>query len=425
MKLKHNKKELESIIHDIFQNNGLTNEDLSCDDTYNSIVDTIYETYISINNDPFSHLNTSNESNSLSLSFSGITDSMKEECRQLYSLIHKLLDERTEVIGENYSDEQLAEIKEQLVYLDSIPLPKQRTPEWYEFRNNRLTASDLGTVVGVNPYSSLKDLILKKCGHEKPFHSGSAIIHGVKYEDVAISIYERRNDVHIEEYGCLPHPTIPFFGASPDGICSAKSNSKNYIGRMVEIKCPKSRSLTGFVPEYYAAQVQGQLEVCGLEYCDFLECVLREYKSKEDFIKDTKGGKRGNLNYRKNELEKGALIELYNISEKKAQYMYCPYDMLKNLKNFNKWEEETINNSLLDEKLDYIGTTYWKLDEYSNILVKRDKKWFMEAYIKIEQFWNDVLKYRKDGVQELLPKEKTKKKNKVNTTHTGFLYDSD
>ena len=35
---------------------------------------------------------------------------------------------------------------------------------------------------------------------------------------------------------------------------------------MLEIKCPKSRKLNGFVPEYYLAQVQGQLEVCDLEY---------------------------------------------------------------------------------------------------------------------------------------------------------------
>ena len=274
MKQKHNKKELEGIIHDIFQNYGLSNDDLDCDDTYNSIVDMIYETYISINNDPFSGSNNS----SMGISFSGITDSMKEDCKQLYSLIHKLLDERVEVIGENYSEEQLNEIIKQIEYLDSIPLPKQRSPEWYEFRKDRLTASDLGTVIGVNPYSSIKELILKKCGHERPFNGGSAITHGVKYEDVAIAIYENRNNVHIAEYGCLPHPTIAFFGASPDGICSAKSTNKNFIGRMVEIKCPKSRNLTGFIPEYYAAQVQGQLEVCGLEYCDFLECVISEYK---------------------------------------------------------------------------------------------------------------------------------------------------
>ena len=124
---------------------------------------------------------------------------------------------------------------------------------------------------------------MKKCGVEEPFTPGAAIIHGVKYEDVAISIYEKRNRVNVKEYGCIPHPTIPFLGASPDGICYYDSENKEYIGRMLEIKCPKSRKLNGFVPEYYLAQVQGQLEVCDLEYCDFLECNIEEV-SEQDFF---------------------------------------------------------------------------------------------------------------------------------------------
>ena len=70
---------------------------------------------------------------------------------------HTLLDERIEVIEEDYTDEKIREIVDQLNFLNSIPLPPQRSPEWYAFRKDRLTASDLGTVVGVNPYSNIKD----------------------------------------------------------------------------------------------------------------------------------------------------------------------------------------------------------------------------------------------------------------------------
>ena len=57
---------------------------------------------------------------------------------------------------------------------------------------------------------------------------------------------------------------------------------------MLEIKCPKSRNITGIIPPIFFAQVQGQLEVCDLEYCDFLECqILREYNSKKEFFEDT------------------------------------------------------------------------------------------------------------------------------------------
>ena len=37
---------------------------------------------------------------------------------------------------------------------------------------------------------------------------GAAILHGVKYEDVAVNIYENRNRVKIAEYGCIPLQSI-------------------------------------------------------------------------------------------------------------------------------------------------------------------------------------------------------------------------
>ena len=125
--------------------------------------------------------------------------------------------------------------------LKQTPQPAQRTKEWYEYRNQRLTASDLGTALNVNPYCKRKKLVAKKCGYEEKFFAGAAVKHGVKYEDVAVHIYEQRNKVHVFEYGCVPHPTIPHFGASPDGICDVDSENTEYIGRMLEIKCPKSR----------------------------------------------------------------------------------------------------------------------------------------------------------------------------------------
>ena len=50
-----------------------------------------------------------------------------------------------------YSPKQVKSIEEQIKFLKTIPQPEQRTPEWYTFRNNRPTASDLGTIIGVNP----------------------------------------------------------------------------------------------------------------------------------------------------------------------------------------------------------------------------------------------------------------------------------
>ena len=50
---------------------------------------------------------------------------------------------------------------------------------------------------------------------EMPFQTNSAIQHGVKYEDVAIYMYELRNDVSVKEYGCIPHKEYSFVDCTP------------------------------------------------------------------------------------------------------------------------------------------------------------------------------------------------------------------
>jgi len=43
---------------------------------------------------------------------------------------------------ENYSSNNITDIQNKLIYLSNIPQPVQRTPEWYEFRKNLITASN-------------------------------------------------------------------------------------------------------------------------------------------------------------------------------------------------------------------------------------------------------------------------------------------
>lgn len=53
------------------------------------------------------------------------------------------------------------EIKRQIVHLKSLPQPPQRTPEWYSFRHNLLTASSISDALGT-PAQKNK-LICEKC----------------------------------------------------------------------------------------------------------------------------------------------------------------------------------------------------------------------------------------------------------------------
>lgn len=393
-----NDKNLELIINDYIHNYNyllkiLNEEDINKISEKNlnfisSVIEDISIVYLSINN-----------------------QSLEKYDIDLYNLILKLLFERKKIEKSIYTTKDLNNVIYQIGKLKLIKQPEQRTPEWYKYRNNRLTASDLATAVNKNPYGNRKKLIASKCGYQEKFITGSAIIHGIKFEPIAIKIYEILNKVNIFEYGCIPHSSIDFFGASPDGICDVNSENKEYIGRMLEIKCPKSRPITGFVPEYYELQIQGQLEVCNLDYCDYLECDIKEYYSYEDFInsKDTKF--------------KGITIEKFNTDIQKTEYIYKFID--NDMDNIEIWEKKKVNSILKTENYVYIKTTFWKLNKFNIVLVKRDKKRFDNVlYPLIKRFWDEVLTYRKNGYSDLVKKKSVKFTNKSNKELT-FLSDSE
>ena len=300
------------------------------------------------------------------------------------------------------TEERLQYLRNQVKHLENEPQPEQRTAPWYEMRNGMLTASDWGVMLGDNPYSNPDDLILKKCGHEKPFKAGPAILWGVKYEEVAVQIYEYRNKVKVTEFGLIQHPTIKYLGASPDGITED--------GVMLEIKCPTSRKITGVPPRYYFDQVQGQLEVCELDRCDFLECKLKEYEDPEEYYNDHYNGDHfyNSLGY-----EKGILAEFFHLKDKSLKFEYGPIGGDK--ETVEKWENDIKEKYKDLEDFAYIGLSYWHLVEVSCVPIYRDKEWFAEAKIKLKEFWDKILYYRENGVDEILNKqleESNKRKKK-------------
>ena len=105
-------------------------------------------------------------------------------------------------------------------------------------------------------------------------------------------------------------------GASPDGITKD--------GIMLEIKCPYTRVMNGTVPPQYWAQVQGQLEVCGLDMCDYLECKLVKYDTFSDYLADPTD-------------EKGILLTFEN---KERNYVYEYSDFAIGREQYEKLIEE-------------------------------------------------------------------------------------
>lgn len=302
----------------------------------------------------------------------------------------------------------MVEIKSKVRRLMGIHQPVQRSKEWFEMRKGKITASSAASLLvkdektcgeyiklygvsetfldnkSANPYSSKKDYILTKCGINK-FTGSTATYWGTMLEQVATDIYCRRAKTKIIEFGLLPHPTIGFIAASPDGITPD--------GVMLEIKCPYRRKITGVPPFYYYVQMQLQLEVANLKKCDFLECEFVELKD-YDHYKSTV--------IREGE-EKGIILEMRPKKCKdRAESEYIYPDV--NEKDLESWAEKK-KSKFKNTGTHDIFEVYWKLVHYSVVRVRRSKEWFENVLPVLEEAWKEVEHYKKNGCDELIKKK--------------------
>lgn len=162
--------------------------------------------------------------------------------------------------------------------------PKQGTTAWLKQRYNMITASD--AYKALTSEAQRNNLIKSK---SQPFHcygtededgnlqnnNGPASMEwGHMFEPVSVQIYEHITGEKVLFMGCIPHPQIPYLGASPDGVVSpweTDGGRCQRVQRLLEIKNPISRLIDGIPSEAYWIQQQIQMEVCDMEGCDFFE----------------------------------------------------------------------------------------------------------------------------------------------------------
>lgn len=277
----------------------------------------------------------------------------------------------------------------QVERLKLIPQPDQRSPEWYTMRHSMLSASDWGSILGMSKYGGGKNqVLLKKCC-DVPFYTNAAMKWGIKYEAVAIQIYEYRNKTQVIEFGCIRHPTIHHLGASPDGITAE--------GVMLEIKCPSSRVIDGIIPDGYYCQVQGQLEVCELDRCDFLECKLVEYQNEQDYLTDC--DKNGDFFYNIYGNEKGVVANLYDMKNNKEFFEYSPIGIIG--QELKDWKSEMLSKYRHQSQYVLSEFSYWFLHHASCIPIYRNQEWFYKASKELKEFWEQVCYYRSVGPDKL------------------------
>ena len=383
-------EEIKDVIYCQLEEHILLDEYI--EDDIDDLLEEILKIYIIL----FHKERTSIETNdACEISSSNSTEKNNEINNEVTNEINNENDYKNNIINKN---------SEKINYLRNIPQPVQRTPEWYQFRHNLITASN--AYKAFESQSTINQLIYEKCkpliintednDKQKMVNINTTLHWGQKYEPLSVLIYEFLNNTKVEDFGCIQHPQYKFLGASPDGIDVDKKSSK--YGRMLEIKNIVNREITGIPKKEYWTQTQLQMEVCDLDECDFLETKFTEYLDENAFYTDVET---------KNEF-KGVIL-YFNTIESKPFYLYKPLNII-NYDDINKWEEEMIdfyqNNNML-----WIKNIYWKLEKISCVLILRNREWFQNNIGQLEKIWKIIEEERISGYEHRAPNKKIKKNN--------------
>jgi putative phage-type endonuclease len=316
--------------------------------------------------------------------------------------------------------EDIKQYQAELKVLLQLPLMKQRTTEWFDARKTRLTASDLYDAIKVTSGGSDTSVSIKLAKKKANIVAADTINYnaipalkwGTMFEPMATRCYSQKmNDITIHDFGLICDTENEHFGASPDGI--------NELGIMLEIKCPYSRKIVdGVIPDKYKMQIQGQLAVCKLKECDYIECIFKSLETVDEYLCIEGTAAHGTACARHGTAH-GVIAEFYN---RAGEYVYyysepdrTPAECLEDIR--------IIAEGIMSggDKLKFSKYTYWRLDEMIIQRVVFNASEWLTIIPKINTFWEKVEEYK------LLPIEMGIKKyafvdDDADATTTGTKY---
>ena len=149
---------------------------------------------------------------------------------------------------------------------------------------------------------------------------------------------------------------------------------------MIEIKCPYSRKIVNdYIPPKYLMQIYGQLAVCELEECDYIECDFKTFESIEDYLTNISSDSK---------IKHGIIAEYMN-DNKEYHYLYSnayltPNDAIKDI-------EEQISH---EKSCNLLKLTPWHLNTINVQRVMFKQSEWDNIEPKISNFWNLVEEYK-------------------------------
>lgn len=282
--------------------------------------------------------------------------------------------------------------------LPKLPQSNQKSAAWHAESRDMLSGHEFGPVC-VGGQGEYNAVIAKKCGPVAHILENatmesrtvyltqedgalSAFKWGWRYEPVARDLFEAvvAEGKVFDGLGRIRHPSLPRLGASPDGLIMDGPRS----GRLVEIKCPSTRSMDGKIPIRYYCQMQLQAEVCDVEAVEYVEVqfgAMPQEKAANEIIELSKQPYIGKV-----------CVTAASFDTPPADYKYAYSPLFPATKQGYKsciaWKPSGI----------LLESSVWYVKDWFTQTVPRNRRWWQSVgYPGYVQFWKDVESARKDG----------------------------
>ena len=151
----------------------------------------------------------------------------------------------------------------------------QGSLEWHQMRLGKVTASRVADILAktkTGPSASRQNYLIelalqRTTGIIQESYSNSAMEWGTQTEPQARVAYEVNTNNFVDTVAFIDHPSIEWFGCSPDGLVSDRG--------LVEIKCMQPKGhweviKTKEIPKNYWIQQQAQLSCTNREWNDYV-----------------------------------------------------------------------------------------------------------------------------------------------------------
>lgn len=135
-------------------------------------------------------------------------------------------------------------------------------------RTRYIGGSDIGAILGVNPYKTALDVYREKIGEAEPFEGNQHTRRGTRLEQIAAEEFEQQVGLKLWRVNkSFAHPSYPFLGGHID------RRVVGYNG-IAEIKCPSLGSFAKIkregVRKDYIAQMQWYLGLSNREFGEWI-----------------------------------------------------------------------------------------------------------------------------------------------------------